>query len=318
MPADLNAGVIAAPVMPFTENGAADWTTLEAYLAQIAAGGVRAIGMNMAASEGGSLDPAEQVEVIRRSRTAVDGICPIISGVLSTYTEGAKDVARRVVDAGAQGIVIFPALPAFMAKPVPVSMIADYHAAIAEVVDVPVLAFQTANAAYPPGTLAALSKIERLVAIKDAAFDIDRTAELIEEAEPTGIAVLTGNDTFILEAFLLGCPGALIGFAGTATAELVRMQQLAADGKATEAYAIWNRLGPLARLCWRAPLRDYRVRMKYVLMRQGVIPCMTARAPQPAITDRDRADIDRVLERYRLLSPEYLPCAPASRVRAAS
>lgn len=318
MPANLKSGVIAAPVMPFTDNGAADWDALERYIAQVAAGGARAVAMNMAASEGGSLNQAEQVEVIQRSKRAADGICPVISGVLSTYTEGAKDVARRVVDAGAEGIVIFPALPTFIAKPVPVSMIADYHAAIAEVVDVPVLAFQTANAAYPVGTLEALSKIERLVAIKDAAFDIDRTAELVEEAEPTGIAVLTGNDTFILEAFLLGCAGALIGFAGTATTELVRMQQLAAEGKATEAYAIWNRLGPLARVCWRAPLRDYRVRMKYVLMRQGVIPGMAARAPQPALTDRDRADIDRVLERHRLLSPEYLPCPPAARMRAAS
>jgi dihydrodipicolinate synthase/N-acetylneuraminate lyase len=58
--------------------------------------------------------------------------------------------------------------------------------------------------------------------------------------------------------------------------------------------------------------------MKYVLMRQGVIPNMVARAPQPGLTDRDRADLDRVLERYRLLAPEYLPCPPATRMRAAS
>ncbi len=314
----LNSGVIAAPVMPFETDGAADWATLERYLAQIAAGGVRAVAMNMAASEGGSLDPSEQVEVIRRARAAVANACPIVSGVLSTYTAGARDVARRVVDAGAQGIVIFPALPTFISKPVPVSMIADYHAAIAEAVDVPVLAFQTSNAAYPPGTLAALATIERLVAIKDAAFDVDRTVELLEEAEPTGIKVLTGNDTFILEALLMGCAGALIGFAGTATAQLVRMHELAHTGKITEAYAIWDRLAPLARVCWRAPLRDYRVRMKYVLMRQGLIPDMTARAPQPALTDKDRADLDRVIAKHGLLSPDFLPAPPASRMRAAS
>ncbi len=314
----LNSGVIAAPVMPFRTDGAADWDTLDRYMAQVAAGGARAIAMNMAASEGGSLDAVEQVEVIRRARAAVAGTCPIVSGVLSTYTAGARDVARRVVDAGAQGIVVFPALPTFVAKPVPVSMIADWHAAIAEAVDVPVLAFQTANAAYPHGTIAALAQIERLVAIKDAAFDVDRTWELLEETAPTKIKVMTGNDTFILEAMLMGCAGALIGFAGTATAQLVRMYELASAGKITEAYDIWNRLGPLARVCWRAPLRDYRVRMKYVLMRQGVIPEMTARAPQPALTDRDRADIDRVIERFGLLSAEFLPAPPVGRLRAAS
>ena len=60
-----------------------------------------------------------------------------------------------------------------------------------------------------------------MVALKDATFNVDRTVELVEEAEQTRITVLTGNDTFILEAMLMGCTGALIGFAGTATAELV-------------------------------------------------------------------------------------------------
>ncbi len=318
MQAQLNSGVIAAPVTPFRADGAADWPTFDRYMAQVAAGGARAIAVNMAAGEGGSLEPDEQLEAIRRARAAAGGACPVISGVLSTYTAGARNVARRAVDAGAQGIVIFPALPTFISKPVPVSMIADYHAAIAEVVDVPVIAFQTANAAYPPGTLAALARIGRLVAIKDAAFDVDRTVELLEEAEPTGISVLTGNDTFILEAMLMGCAGALIGFAGTATAQLVRMHDLATAGKITEAYGIWNRLAPLARVCWRAPLRDYRVRMKYVLMRQGVIPDMTARAPQPPLSDRDRADLDRVIAKHGLLSPEFLPAPPESWMRAAS
>src|SRR5437870_1286663 len=86
-------------------------------LPAVAAAGPRAIAMNMAASEGGSLNQAEQLEVIRRSKAAAAG-CPIVSGVLSTYTEGAKDVACRVVDAGADGIVVFPALPTFVSKPV--------------------------------------------------------------------------------------------------------------------------------------------------------------------------------------------------------
>jgi 4-hydroxy-tetrahydrodipicolinate synthase len=129
---------------------------------------------------------------------------------------------------------------------------------------------------------------------------------------------LTGNDTFILEALLMGCSGALIGFAGTATAELVRMYELARENQITEAYAIWRVLGPLARVCWRPPLRDYRVRMKYVLLRQGVIPDMTARLPQPPISEPDRRDIDRVLERFGLLDRRYRPAAPAARLRAAS
>ena len=60
------------------------------------------------------------------------------------------------------------------------------------------------------------------------------------------------------------------------------------------AYAIWARLGPLARYCWRAPIRDYRPRMKEVLKMQGLIPHATVRAPQLAVDDAERAEIARL------------------------
>jgi len=112
--------------------------------------------------------------------------------------------------------VVFPPLPTFMSKPLPVSVVAEYHAAVVEAVDVPIIAFQTANAGYPVGTIRALADLGGVVAIKDAAFDIDRTWEIVEEARETEgrVAVLTGNDTFVLEAMLMGCEGALIGWRG--------------------------------------------------------------------------------------------------------
>jgi 4-hydroxy-tetrahydrodipicolinate synthase len=313
MSKDLVTGVIAAPVLPFHEDGAIDWRSYEAYITQVADGGARAIAMNMAASEGGSLTPDEQSEVIRRTKAVLAGACPVISGVLSGYTMGAVAAAKRMVDAGADGLVVFPSLPTFIPKPIPIDMLVEYHADIAAAVDVPVIAFQTSNSDYPPGTLTELAKIPNIIGVKDAAFNFDKASAIVDEVKALkgGFAVLTGNDTFILENMLLGASGALVGFAGTATAELVRMQELAAKGAITEAYAIWFKLGPLARLCWSAPLRDYRVRMKYVLMRQGVLPNCVARKPQPAITQVDREAIDRCFLAHGLDDPIYLPAGRA-------
>jgi 4-hydroxy-tetrahydrodipicolinate synthase len=303
------AGVIPAPIMPFTETAAVDWATFDRYVAELAGTGVSALAMNMAAAEATALEIDEQLEAIRRTRAVVAGAVPVVSGLISPYTAGAVTHARRLVDAGSQALVVFPPLPTFLSKPLPVSVVVDFHAAVAEAVRVPIIAFQTANAGYPAGTIRALAEIDRVVAIKDAAFDIDRTWEIVEESRETGgrVAVLTGNDTFVLEALLMGCQGALIGLAGAFTAEIVRMQALAAAGQATEAYAIWNELGPIARLCWSAPLRDYRPRMKYVLMKQGVIPCDVTRAPQTRISEEDRLKVDRLFERHRLADARYLP-----------
>jgi 4-hydroxy-tetrahydrodipicolinate synthase len=108
------------------------------------------------------------------------------------------------------------------------------------------------------------------------------------------VGILTGSDTIILEAMLIGCHGALIGFAGTATDQLIRMQQAAAAGDYPTAYGIWDRLGPLARFCWRAPIRDYRPRMKEVLVLEGRFHRSTCRPPQLPVDDAERAEIRRL------------------------
>jgi 4-hydroxy-tetrahydrodipicolinate synthase len=303
------SGVIPAPIMPFTENAAVDWAATEHYVGQLAGSGISALAMNMAAAEATALERDEQLEAIRRTKAVLAGAVPLVSGLIAPYTAGAVAHAQRLVDAGAEALVVFPPLPTFISKPLPASVVVDYHAAVAEAVSVPIIAFQTANAGYPAGTIKALADLGKVVAIKDAAFDIDRTWEIVEEARETDgrVAVLTGNDTFVLEALLMGCEGALIGLAGAFTAEIVRMQKLAADGKITEAYAVWNELGPIARLCWSNPLRDYRARMKYVLMKQGVIPTDVTRAPQTRISDEDRRKVDMLFDRHSLAEARYLP-----------
>ena len=67
------------------------------------------------------------------------------------------------------------------------------------------------------------------------------------------------------------------------------------------------RLGPLARHCWRAPIRDYRPRMKEVLKLQGLFPLATVREPQLPVDDAERAAIARLVRQAGLVgTPEPL------------
>jgi 4-hydroxy-tetrahydrodipicolinate synthase len=297
---DLASGIIAAPVLPLDESGSIDWSAFDRYLESVAAGRPKAIAMNMAVSEVSSLTLAEQVDVIRRAKQVLHGKCTLVSGVNTTNAPAAVELGRRMIEAGAEALVAFPPVPAFLG-PVSASMVGDFHADIAKGVDVPLIAFETNFISYPTGSISALSKIRNIVSIKDAAFNVDHTVANVTEnlriERPIGL--MTGSDTFVLEAILMGCNGALIGLAATATAALVEMYELAVQNKITEAYEIWNRIAPIARICWRPPIRDYRVRIKYVLMRQGVIPSMKVRAPFPELTDGDRRDLDEAFEKTK-------------------
>jgi 4-hydroxy-tetrahydrodipicolinate synthase len=292
-------GIVAAPFLPMHPDFSIDWTSLRSYIAWIAAQRPSAIAMNMDASEGPSLSRDEQIEVLQVCREVIGSTCPLFSGLIAGYTADAVAWGNALKAAGAEGLAVFPPFPVFLGNPVPTEMIYAYHKAIADGVGLPLVAFQFPKAFgpdYPPEALARLAAIPEIVGLKEASFDTPKTVETIEAAAalPRKIGILTGSDTFIMEAMAMGCDGALIGFAGTATDQLIAMHRAVATGDFSQAKAIWQRLGPLARFCWRPPIRDYRPRMKEVLVLQGLIRHAAVRPPQLPVDDAERAELVRL------------------------
>ena len=289
-------GVIAAPMLPMLEGGDIDWPALERYMDWIAAQKPAAIVMNVDASEVIALEEDEQLQVIRVCKDAIAGRVPFLSGIVAGSTRAVARKAESFRKAGVQGLTVFPPFPTFSGAPVPSEMIARYHRAIAEASGLPMVCFQFPKGwgpDYTPDILRAMAEIPQLAAIKEASFDIAQTLQTIEVARnlPQPIGVLTGSDTFIFEALMMGCTGALIGFAGTATAELVAMNDAVQSGDLAKGRAIWDKLGPIARYCWRPPIRDFRPRMKEVLRLQGLFPSAACREPQLGVDASERDEI---------------------------
>ena len=301
-------GVIAAPFLPMRDGGDIDWAALERYMDWIAAQAPGGIAMNMDASEVIALDEDEQVEVVRVCLGAIRARAPFLSGVVAGSTRAAAAKAEKLARAGVEGFAVVPPFPTFSGAPVPEEMIVRYHRAVAEAARLPIICFQFPKGwgpDYTPEILAAAAGIPALVAIKEASFDVAQTLQTIDAARrlELPIGVLTGSDTFIFEALTMGCDGALIGFAGTATRELVAMNEGVRRGDLAAAKAIWDRLGPIARLCWRPPIRDFRPRMKEVLRWQGLFPSSACREPQLGVLEPERRAIVELCETQRLSRP---------------
>lgn len=299
-------GIVAAPFLPMNEDESIDWKSLQSYYRWIAAQRPTAIAINMDASEGSSLTREEQLEVLRATLEAVDGACPVLSGVMASFTADAVRWGNELKRAGAQGLVVFPPLPVFLGNPLPAEMVVRHHAAIGGI-GLPFVAFQLPKGEGPDlsaDVMRELVKFPNFIGVKEASCDAVRTIESIDTAArlPRKLGILTGSDQFILEAMLMGCDGALIGFAGTATEELMRMHAAVRSRDIATAYRIWDRLGPLARYCWRLPERDYRPRMKEVLVMQGLIRSAAVRAPQMGIGDAERAELQRLARHAGLIA----------------
>jgi 4-hydroxy-tetrahydrodipicolinate synthase len=113
--------------------------------------------------------------------------------------------------------------------------------------------------------------------------------------------MLTGNDNFILESFMLGATGALIGFGAVMTREQVEMIRAWQEGRIDDALALGRRVQRLADVVFARPVGDYRVRLKECLRILGVLDEAHVRLPLLPVADAERAHLRDVLIEVGLL-----------------
>jgi 4-hydroxy-tetrahydrodipicolinate synthase len=299
-------GLIPATVLPMRADGSIDEPALRRYIAWIVAQGPVALAINVDTGEGPHLTHDEKVRVLEVVRSVTD--VPIVAGLAGPSTDAAVRQAREFKAAGADALLVFP-IPAYLSEPLDVRVPVRYHEAIAAV-GLPLILFQLqpalAGLNFEPDTLRAMASVEGVVAIKEASFDARRfvdTARLIAEL-PRPITLLTGNDNFILESFMLGATGALIGFGAVMTGEQVAMIDAWRAGRIDEARTLGRRVQRLADVVFAKPVGDYRVRLKECLRIIGVLESAHVRLPLLPLNDAERGHLRDVLAEVGLLADE--------------
>jgi 4-hydroxy-tetrahydrodipicolinate synthase len=288
-------GIIPACVTTFDADGKFDEGAYRRYLQWLLPQGPVALAINADTGEGPHMWPEERDRVLR---VAVDeaGDIPVIAGLSAMFTEQAVQEGKRARDAGAQGLLMFP-IPAYQGMPLDPAIPVAYHEAVAQGVGLPMIAFQLQPALggviFTEDTLRRIAAIDNVVALKEASFDARLyllTRRMIERLDRP-IDLLTGDDNFIYESFVMGAEGALIGFGTLATDLQVEMVELTKQDRWDEARAIWERILPLEEVVYGSPVRDYRSRTKVALKLLGVIDSTVMRPPLMAVGDDQTAAI---------------------------
>lgn len=294
-------GLIPACVTPMTPDYKIDESSLRRYINWLMDQKPHGVAVNVDTGEGPHLWPDERRRILEIFAEEVNGRVPIIAGLGANFTEQAVRVAQDAKAAGADGLLVFP-IPAFQGTPLDPEVPYAYHAAVAEV-GLPLILFQLqpslGGVEFTPDTIEKLASIEAVIAIKEASFDAlkyTRTLRILERL-PRPITMLTGNDNFIGESFVLGAGGALIGFATLATDRQVEMVEAFGGGDTDRGMKIWAELLPLEEAVFGPPVRDYRARTKAALHSLGVIDHPTVRPPLlPASPDQVKTVIELLRE----------------------
>ncbi|HEU4539943.1 MAG TPA: dihydrodipicolinate synthase family protein [Jiangellaceae bacterium] len=292
-------GIVPACIVTFEADGRFDEAAYRRYLQWLLPQGPVALAINADTGEGPHLWPDERERVLR---VAVEeaGEIPVVAGLSATFTAQAVEEAKRAEQAGAAALLVFP-IPAYQGTPLDPAIPVAYHEAVASGCRLPLIAFQLQPALggviFTEETLRRIAAIDSVVALKEASFDARlylATRRMIERLERP-IDLLTGDDNFVYESFVMGAEGALIGFGTLVTDLQVEMHRLTCEGRWSEARAIWERIRPLEEAVYGPPVRDYRARTKVALRELGVIDNSVVRPPLQPVGDEAAAAIRAAL-----------------------
>ena len=300
-------GLIPATVLPMKADGKIDEPALPAYIRWISTQGPVALAINVDTGEGPHLTHAEKLRVLEVVGEESD--LPIVAGLAGPFTAQAVAQARDYRAVGGAALLVFP-ISAYLSSPLDPAIPLEYHRAIASV-GLPLVLFQLQPALggvnFETETLRRLIEIDGVVAMKEASFDARRYLDTFRMIEQTPkyqageFTYLTGNDNFILESFMLGCTGALIGFGAIMVSEQVAMIEAWQEGRIDEARSLGARVQRLADVVFAAPVANYRARLKESLVMLGLLEHAHMRPPLQSISEEERSLLRETLEEVELL-----------------
>jgi len=300
-------GVIPAVLLPFFDDLSIDESSYRKHLRDVASvKGISAITTNAHSTEVASCTFDEQRRVLEITQDEVGAQLPIVNGIYADGSMEAQRLAKMAHEGGASALLVFPsAIYTFGQKP---DMAVEHFKRIAEVTDLPLIAFQyplAGGQGYPLGTLIKMIEaVPTLAAIKDWCGNAqlaDRQIRALQTRTPQ-VNVLSTHSAWLFSSLVLGCNGLLSG-SGSVIADLQAQLFEAVQSKDLAlAQNIHNRIYQTAEVFYADPFVDMHNRMKEALVLLGKIPRAVVRPPLTKISEAEIQRIKQALIAAGLMS----------------
>lgn len=236
-------GCGTALVTPFTRSAALDEAAVRRLARRQIEAGVHFLVPCGTTGESPTLTDDERVRVVELVAEEGRGRVPVLAGAGGYNTAEVIHLARRLVEAGASGIL---SVTPYYNKPTPDGLVAHY-AAISAAVPVPIMLYNVPGRTgcnIDPSTLLRLAELDNVVGVKEASGNISQMCEICRAVAPHFI-VLSGDDALTLPLMAIGGRGVISVVSNEVPAEMARMVELAEANDFAEARKIHARLMPL-------------------------------------------------------------------------
>lgn len=216
--------------------------------------------------ESATLDPHEQLELVKFAVKQAAGRIPIIAGAGTNSTRTTLKLAENAKQAKADGILI---VTPYYNKPTQNGLYLHYQT-IANHIDLPLILYNVPGRTgcdLLPDTIYRLSKIKNIIGIKEATGKLERADEIRQQCDKS-FKIYSGDDPTALALILDGADGVISVTANVAPKKMYDMCAAALAGNQTLAEKINNELVLLHKCLF---IESNPIPTKWVLYTMGKI-----------------------------------------------
>ncbi|MEY3686637.1 MAG: hypothetical protein RLZZ73_495 [Actinomycetota bacterium] len=228
-------------VTPFKDNGEIDWAGIETLADHLVKTGHDGIAVNGTTGEAPTTKSSEKIEIIKVVKKVVGSKIKILSGAGDNETDYSVNQAKRVAEAGADGLLV---VTPYYNKP-PQAGIEAHFRAVADATDLPMMLYDIpgrTGVEIESDTIVRLFDHPRIVALKDAKGNVAATSWVIKRC---GIPVYSGDDILNLPLLSVGAVGFVSVCGHTVGSDLKAMLNAWFAGDSQKALEIHQKLLPV-------------------------------------------------------------------------
>ncbi len=290
------SGSIVALVTPFKSDDEVDYDSLKKLVefhVESGTNGIVAVGTT---GESATLTIEEHVKVVKKVVEFSDGRLPVIAGTGANATHEAVTFSHLL---NGSGIAAILSVTPYYNKPTQEGLYQHYKA-INDVSDVPVILYNVPGRTAVdllPETVARLSKLDKITALKDATGDIERVA-IHRELCGDEFVLLSGDDSSGLEFVRLGGQGVISVTNNVAAKPMAEIFRLMKQGKYQEAVEIDRRLALLHKNLF---VESSPIPVKWALHQMGLIEDGRLRLPLVELSEQAQPVVTKALHEAGIL-----------------
>jgi 4-hydroxy-tetrahydrodipicolinate synthase len=243
--------VLTAMVTPFNSEGEVDFNATETLVNYLIANGSDGLVVAGTTGESPTLTTEEKISLFRFVVKIVDGRVPVIAGTGSNNTKASISLTKQAQEAGVDGIML---VTPYYNKPSQEGLVQHFET-IADSTTLPVMLYNIpgrSSVNMSAETIVHLSKINNIVAVKDASGDLDAMTQIISKTS-SDFALYSGDDGLTLPVLAIGGAGVVSVASHVIGNEMQEMIHTFQNGNVRDAASSHRTLLPIMNALFAAP-----------------------------------------------------------------